>query len=117
MRHIEDDIQKSCIKWFDYQYPKYSKNLFHPANGGFRNTIEASKFKTMGVRAGVSDLIFLKPNRFYHGLCIEMKTSKGKQQPTQEEFQKAVEEQGYKYIICRSLDDFMNELNRYLGDI
>ena len=44
----------------------------------------------------------------------EMKTEKGRQQPSQKLFQRAVEEMGYKYIICRSFEAFMDEIRAYL---
>lgn len=49
MRHLEDKLQKACVKWFDYAYPKYRLTLHHSPNGGKRNSIEAAKFKQMGV--------------------------------------------------------------------
>ena len=45
---------------------------------------------------------------------VEMKTEKGKQQPSQKIWQRAVEDAGYKYIICRSFEDFMEQINGYL---
>ena len=43
-----------------------------------------------------------------------MKTPKGKQQPSQKRWQLEVENAGYKYVICRSFDDFMTEIYSYL---
>jgi hypothetical protein len=37
---------------------------FHPANGGYRRPVEAAIMKALGVRAGVSDLIFLHRSQF-----------------------------------------------------
>lgn len=113
-RHIESDIQIACVTWFRYQYSKFDTLLFAVPNGGPRNKVTASILKAEGVVAGVSDLILLVPRTQYHGLCIEMKTSKGTQQDTQIAFQKAVESQGYKYVLCRSVDDFRKEINNYL---
>ena len=70
--------------------------------------------KAEGVTAGVADLLLLVPNTSHHGLCVEMKTEKGKQQPTQKEWQTKVERVGYKYVICRSLDDFIQVIEEYL---
>lgn len=70
--------------------------------------------KAEGTTAGVSDLILLFPSKRYHGLCIEMKWEKGKQQPSQKKWQRAVEEAGFKYVIARSFDQFMDEINTYL---
>lgn len=74
MRHLEDKLQKACVKWFDYTYPKYRLTLHHSPNGGKRNSIEAAKFKQMGVRAGFPDLILLIPNKFYPFCGVELKT-------------------------------------------
>ena len=52
MRHLEDQLQKAIIQYWDFKYPKWTKRLHHSPNGGKRNAIEASKFKQMGVRAG-----------------------------------------------------------------
>jgi hypothetical protein len=64
--------------------------------------------------AGVSDLLLLVPAGGYHGLCIEMKTAKGRQQPTQKEWQQEVEAQGYRYEVCRSVEQFMDIVRDYL---
>ncbi len=114
MRHEEDKLQQSCIRWFDYQHPKLSLLLHHSPNGGFRNKIEAAKFKLMGVRKGFPDLILLVSSNGYHALMIELKSSKGRQQESQKLFQQAVEAQGYKYALCYSLDEFITIINEYL---
>lgn len=75
---------------------------------------EAAIMKGEGVTAGVADLLLLVPNGEYHGLAIEMKTDVGRQNDNQKKWQKKVESQGYKYIVCRSFDDFRTEVCRYL---
>ncbi|MCM1379546.1 MAG: VRR-NUC domain-containing protein [Prevotella sp.] len=116
-RHIESDIQKNCVKWFRLQYPKLATLLFAVPNGGARNKTEAGIMKGEGVTAGVSDLIFLFPNSKYHALCIEMKTPKGTQQDSQKQWQQKVEAAGYKYIICRSFEEFQSSIWSYLSQI
>lgn len=114
MRHVESIIQQNCVKWFRLQYPKLALLLFAVPNGGARRRIEGAIMKAEGVTKGVSDLLLLFPAKHYHGLCIEMKTEKGKQQPSQKIWQRAVEDAGFKYIICRSFDDFISDINAYL---
>lgn len=114
MRHVESIIQQNCVKWFRLQYPKLALLLFAVPNGGARRRIEGAIMKAEGVTKGVSDLLLLFPVKHYHGLCIEMKTEKGKQQPSQKIWQREVENAGYKYVICRSFEDFMGEINSYL---
>ena len=114
MRHIESVIQQSCVAWFRLQYPKLALLLFAVPNGGARRRIEGAIMKGEGVTAGVADLLLLYPSKGYHGLCIEMKSEKGRQQPSQKEWQTLAERAGYKYVICRSLGGFMDEVNGYL---
>ena len=110
----EHEIQKSCIKWFRLQYPKFTGLLYAVPNGGKRDAITAAVMKSEGVLAGAPDLCLDVPNHHYHGLRIEMKTRKGTQQASQKEFQRNVESMGYKYILCRSFDDFRRMITQYL---
>ena len=113
----EHRIQCNCVRWFRLRYSMYSELLYAVPNGSKRDAVTGRALKDEGVLAGVSDLNLDVANRFYHGLRIEMKTKSGKQQPSQKKFQDNVEKFGYKYVICRSLDDFMREVTRYLNDM
>lgn len=112
----EHNIQVGCINWFRYQYPYLSKVLFAIPNGSLRDKITAKNLKDEGVTSGVADLILLKGNKHYGGLCIEMKTPQGKQSPAQKDWQEEAEKNGNKYVICRSIEDFMKEIKNYLRD-
>ena len=116
MRHIEDSLQKTCVQWFSLMYRPYARLLHHSPNGGKRNAIEAAKFKAMGVRAGFPDLILCVARGGYHGLFIELKTAKGRQTENQKYFQKALEAQGYKYEVVRSLDEFRQIITNYMNE-
>lgn len=113
-RHIESSIQRQCVAWFRLQYPRYALLLVANANGGKRSPIEAAIMKGEGVTAGVSDLTLYLPNEEYHGLLIEMKTAKGRQSEHQKLWQREVEKAGYKYVVCRSLDDFQTTIREYV---
>lgn len=113
MRHIESEVQRHCIKWFRYQYPRLT--IFAIPNGGARGRVEAAIMKGEGVLAGVADLFLLAPSKGCHGLFIEMKTGTGRQSQSQKEFQAAVEAQGYRYVLCRSLEDFIEQVQDYIG--
>ena len=110
----EAQLQAACVLWFRMQYRDYASLLFAVPNGGSRNRAEAAKMKAQGVTAGVSDLIRLVGRGQYNALCIEMKTPTGTQQQVQKDWQQIVELAGSKYVVCRSLDEFMNEINNYL---
>lgn len=117
--HEEDRLQITCRVWFDLQHKDLSILLHHSPNEGLlvKRASDGSKRKAMGVRAGFPDFIFLKSNRFYPYLAIELKTQKGKQSEHQIAYQKAIEANGGKYVVVRSLEEFMSEINEYLNNI
>ena len=111
----EHDIQVSCMTWLRYQHPKLYKVTFAVPNGGVRDKATAALMVAEGEKAGVSDLIMLYPSDGYAALCIEMKTPVGRQSDAQKEWQKNVENISQaKYVICRSLEDFIKEVNEYV---
>lgn len=114
MRYIESELQKMCVRWFGYQYPEYALPLFAVPNGGKRNAKEAARMKAEGVRPGVTDLILLVPHGDFPALCIELKTKTGKVSDLQTEWQEAARKAGNKVVTCRSIDEFINEINEYL---
>ena len=114
-RHEEHNLQTACVNWFRWQYPTFSKMLIAVPNGGRRDAVTGAMLKAEGVLAGVADLILLIPNRRYHSLLIELKTKSGTQSKAQKEWQQEVERLGYsKYILVRSIDEFINAINDYL---
>lgn len=124
MREEEHNIQCACVRWFNLQWPEYRGLLFAVPNGGARSKATAGKLKAEGVVPGVADLILLVPKRSsdnplilaptYCGICIEMKTQKGRQSPEQIRWMERVAANGYKYAVCHSLEDFMAVVNEYL---
>ena len=113
----EHRLQAACVRWFSLSYPKLHGRLFAVPNGGRRDAATGSRLKDEGVVSGVSDLILLMSNRRYSALLIEMKTSEGRQSVSQHWWQSVVCENGeYKYVVCRSLEDFMREVKDYIND-
>jgi hypothetical protein len=110
----ESRMQKQCIRWFDYAYPKLRQLLFAIPNGGKRGVVTATIMKAEGVRKGIPDLFLAVPRLHWHGLFIEMKTPEGKIRPEQKEF---IEAAGinYKCIVCRSFVQFEKEVKEYLS--
>lgn len=122
----EGGLQIACVKWFRLQYPAFSTLLFHP-----RNEADGAQGKKIAINAaagvvpGVPDLILAipaeHPERSYYpcycGLGIELKYGKTNNQSAhQKKFQKYWEGAGYKYVVCRSIDDFIDVVNAYMED-
>lgn len=79
------------------------------------HNLQAAWLKEEGMKAGVSDMLLLKRTSQYGFLCIENKTPKGRQEPEQKVFQYEVERHGGKYIIVRSIDEFIQAIDNYLN--
>lgn len=112
----EHKLQVSMVNWFRLQYPSMRHNLFAVPNGGRRDAATGRRLKDEGVLAGVSDLILLKSNQHYGALLIETKTKKGTQRESQKEWESKITADGYKYVVIRSLDEFIKAVNDYLKD-
>jgi|WetSurMetagenome_2_1015567.scaffolds.fasta_scaffold32191_5 hypothetical protein len=115
MNNEESRLQQACITWFRLQYPKISKLLFSVPNGSLRDKVTGAILKREGVVSGVSDLILLLPKHGFASLCIEMKAGKNKQSDNQKEWQSLAESAHNKYVVCRSIDEFMIIVNHYLS--
>lgn len=110
----EHRLQCACVNWFRLQYPTHATALFAVPNGGRRDRVSGAKLKAEGVLPGVSDLILLLPRGNHHGLLIEMKTESGKQSQAQRDWQRDMVHRGYKYMVIRSIDEFIDRVTDYL---
>ena len=113
----ESDIQQACIRWFQRNYPQLAQEgmLFHIANEGIRLGGMGARVKREGVVKGVADLCLSIPMHGYGALYIEMKRPHCYQRPEQKAWQANVEKYGSKYVVCKSVDEFSVEINRYLS--
>lgn len=115
MKHRESRLQSSCVAWFRLQYPEVGKLLCAIPNGGARSETEARILKGEGVMAGVADCVLFLPRGGYGTLCIEFKTSDGRQSKNQKDWQEVAERYGNKYVICRSFEEFRTAVISYIG--
>lgn len=97
----EDQVHRAVLTWIRKVAPQCL--AFHPANGGSRHRLEAIKLKTLGVVAGVPDLIVFAPGG--RAFCLEVKAEKGTLQPTQKAFARQMEDLGIGWALVRSVDD------------
>lgn len=71
--------------------------------------------KRQGVTSGIADVILLIPKNGYCSLCIEFKTSTGRQSNEQKEFQRQAEACRSKYVIVRSVKQGIEEIKKYIA--
>lgn len=112
----EHRLQCAEMRYIRAIHPELERVCFAVPNGQKRTSLQTSWLHDEGMVNGVADIILLKPNKFYPYLCIENKTPIGKQSKEQKLFQEAVESQGGKYVIARSLDEFVKIIEDYLKD-
>ena len=65
--------------------------FLHPANGGARKPVEAAIFKSLGVRAGASDLLLWHDGKSF---ALELKAPGGRATQAQLEFLSDIERAG-----------------------
>lgn len=118
MKHLEDNEQILLFEWATLQSCKYPELelLFHIPNGGKRNAQEAARFKRMGVKPGVPDLMLPVPRNGYHGLWIEMKSPKGKTSKNQKDMLEKLNKQRYKAVVCFSWEEAAQIIKDYLEE-
>jgi hypothetical protein len=114
----EMHIQAECVKWLWNERPRTRNLFFHVENevniAGNNAALGAIR-RAQGIVKGVSDCILLMMRGGYGGLMVEFKTATGYQSEAQKEWQKLVEAQGYKYVVCRSLEEFQLIIDNYLN--
>lgn len=69
----EDQIQRAVIANLRMRQVK-DVVFFHVPNGGARRPAEAAILKSLGVLAGIPDIVIIKNGHCY---CLELKTEKG----------------------------------------
>lgn len=137
----ESRSQKALIKWWawkckDYDIPE--QLLFAIPNGmafGGKeewqrktSAIRAKNAKLEGLRPGLCDLMLAVPHNAlshmlgrapcyvdYHGLFLEMKTTKGVVSPEQTQIHTFLRARGYAVAVCRSTEEAIKAITDYLS--
>lgn len=99
-RHPESDLQISIVEWL--QLVLAPGTIVHGSLNEEPSALRRMLNAAMGARAGFSDLLIVGRGQL---LFMELKTAKGRQEPSQVEFQRDVEALGWPYVIVRSVDE------------
>lgn len=101
--NIEDAIQASIVEMVVVAGID-NLECFAVPNGEYRDIKTARKLKATGVKAGVTDLIFIHP-RTHVAHFLEVKTEKGVLSPAQALFRDKCIALGHPWGLARSRDD------------
>jgi hypothetical protein len=109
----EDDFQIAVARLLDAS----GLDWFHVPNGGKRNVREGAKFKRMGVKSGVPDIIIVNPTKtgIYAGLCIELKVGKNRMSDSQREWERIFIQSRWHYYTAYGLSDVEILLSMHYG--
>lgn len=118
MARDEDFQQQMLIKWSQQpsvrqRYPEL-KLLYHIPNERKCSAQEGARFKRMGVKSGVPDLVLPVSVGVHHGLYIEMKAPNGRVSETQKWWLKELTAQGYLAVVCYGWEQAVHSLEMYL---
>jgi hypothetical protein len=112
----EQQFQKSVIQYIDKRYPAIGSLCFHvPLELLRRDNHSAGMFHALGARAGVADIVILKPAGAYHGMVIELKVRPNRPTISQCEFLKAAREQGYAAFWSDSYNTVLKMIDVYIA--
>ena len=110
-RSPEHDIQVKLARYIDLL-----GLLWCASAGGMRTGIRtAVKMKAAGYKKGCPDIMIFEPRAEYCGLFIELKTATGTASPSQKAFIKALEDRGYRAVICKGFEAAKSEIDNYMG--
>lgn len=100
-----------------FEWASYNRDLdcmYAIPNGGSRHYLEACNLKRQGVKAGVPDICLPLARGCYHGLYIELKWGKNKPTDKQLEWLNRLARNGYKTVVCYSIDEAIKSITEYL---
>lgn len=111
----EHALQVQCLRWLHFTYPQVL--CYAIPNGAYTTKTTARKLVAEGVCHGLPDLHIPIARGGYHSLYIEMKNGKaGRLSDHQKEMIPRLQCYGNKVVVCRSLDDFIREVETYLNN-
>lgn len=83
---------------------------WYTSNGGNRSTAEAGRFKALGVKAGVPDLLVVRAGQLF---ALELKAPGGRVSNAQQEMLAELQAAGAQTAVAFGLDEALAEFERW----
>jgi hypothetical protein len=106
---LEQQIQKAVVDHIAWRGVP-GVFAFHVPNGGWRSPVEAMVFKSLGVVAGIPDVIAIKDG---HVFALELKTESGRLSPAQIETHEAMRDAGADVAVVYGIDAAIEQLTKW----
>lgn len=113
----EARMQKAFFKWLFYTHREVRRVSFAIPNGGGRDIREAVSMKHAGLTPGVPDIMIAVPRGTFAGLFIEFKILPNRPTILQFEMMDNLSQQGYKCVVCYTLDTAITYTEEYLKGV
>lgn len=111
MRNYEENaIQKAVCQNLDIRGVKGLVYFAVPNQGIAGGKIRGAILKSIGVKSGVSDLIFFHAGKSY---ALELKSTKGRTSDSQNDFLTRAAAAGVHCAVAAGLDNALNQLMRW----
>jgi hypothetical protein len=108
-RRPEQQLQKAVLEHLAWRGVR-GLFVFHYPAGGWRSPVEAAIFKSLGVVAGIPDILLLCEGHFF---ALELKTEHGRLTPTQIETQARMHAAGATVAAATGLNAALEQLERW----
>lgn len=107
----EDKFQVACVDYLR----KRDLYYYHVPNGMYSNRITVSRFKRMGMKPGLPDIIILDAFCGYHGLVVELKCGRNKLTDSQLRWLGIFRSCNWGSVWLNDFDDFKFLIESYVG--
>ena len=109
----EDSNQILAFNHIKRSYPDISAYWHHSPNGGSRKPSEGHRFKMMGTRAGIPDMLCFAARGPYRGCAVELKMPRGKLSPLQSDWLALLESQGWYVKVAYGYEETKKAIDFY----
>lgn len=119
----EASEQRDLIKWFRAKYPHYINRTRLSLNGvnlggGVKAARAINNLKAQGMVKDEADLFFMVPNKHFHGLVIEFKSTTGSHRASdgQLAYLDDLASAGYAAYLCKGIESAKETIESYIND-
>jgi hypothetical protein len=110
----EDKLQHQVMNFIHLQYP--DALCAHVPNEGRRTPFERFKFKYLGGKSGIPDVLIFDCNDNFNGLAIELKAGNNKATRNQVEWLDRLNAKGWATYCLNDYKNVVDVIKKYFGN-
>ena len=110
----EDKLQHQVMNFIELQYP--DALCAHVPNEGRRTPFERFKFKYLGGKSGIPDVLIFDCNDTFNGLAIELKAGNNKATKNQLIWLDRLNAKGWATYCLNDFEKVVDVIKKYFGN-